>query len=82
MKTLSKILDHLLPIAFFLLFSFIGLVFIADHNHIDIPNPVVFLLLGMIIYWPITLGTLFFLAGMGVANLFYKASIKKELKDD
>ena len=36
----------------------------------------------MIIYWPITLGSLFFLAGIGVANLFYKASIKKQLKDD
>jgi hypothetical protein len=46
---ISKILDYL-PVAFFLLFSFIGLVFIADHNHIDIPNPVVFLLLVMIIY--------------------------------
>lgn len=70
-KIISKILDYI-PVVFFLLFSFMGLVLIADLNHIDIPNPVVFLLLVMIIHWPVTLGTLFFFAGMGVANLFYK----------
>jgi hypothetical protein len=76
MKIISKILDYL-PVVFFILFSFIGLVFIADHNHIDIPNPVVFFLLVIIMNWRITLVTLFFLSLMGVANLYYKFSNKK-----
>lgn len=81
MKFISKILDYLPPVAFFLFFSFIVLFLIADSNHIDMPILTIALYF-MIIYWPITLGSLFFLAGIGVANLFYKASIKKELKDD
>jgi len=69
-KIISKILDYI-PVVFFLLFSFIGLFFIADENHIDV-RWAAYILMVMIIYWPITLGSLFFLAGMSVANLFYK----------
>jgi len=77
MKILSKILDYI-PVMFFLFFCFIGLALIADHNHIDaISYPACYILLVMVIYWPITLGTLFFLTGMGVANLFYKFLNKK-----
>jgi uncharacterized membrane protein len=70
-KIISKILDYI-PVVFFLIFSFIGLALIADLNHIDIPNPVAFLLLVMIMHWHTTLGILFFISGIGVANLFYK----------
>lgn len=76
-KIILKILEYLPPIVFLLFFSFIGFVILLDLNHVDMPF-LTFILICMVLYWPITLGTLFFLAGMGVFNLFYKLSIKKD----
>lgn len=82
MKFISKILDYLIPITFFLFILLISSFILADVNDIDPPKFHIWILFVMILNWPITIGILGFISGMGVINLFYKTSIKKELKDD
>jgi hypothetical protein len=78
MKILSKVLDYLIPIVFLSILLLIGSFLIMDLNHMDPSNFHTFIVVIMIVYWPMTIGALSFVAGLGVANLFYKWTKKQD----